>query len=70
MSSREDTLTEKADAAFRQVAVKVIERARQTGTPIILWEEGKVVERTWEEVQRSLEAAGLLPSGGEMSAKR
>jgi hypothetical protein len=45
-----DTLTEKAEAAFRQAAAKVIERARQTGTPVILWENGKVVERTWQEL--------------------
>ena len=35
-------LTSKADAAFRQAARKVIQIARQTGTPIIVWEEGQV----------------------------
>ncbi len=45
-----ESLTEKANAAFRQAASDVIERARQTGTPVILWENGKVVERTWEEL--------------------
>jgi hypothetical protein len=50
----DDTLGEKADAAFRQAARKVIERARQTGTPIILWEQGKVVERSWQEMERAL----------------
>jgi hypothetical protein len=44
------TLTEKADAAFRQAAAKVIERARQTGTPVILWENGRVVKRLWDEL--------------------
>jgi len=29
-------LTEKANAAFRQAAAKVVERARQTGTPVIV----------------------------------
>jgi hypothetical protein len=33
-------LTEKANAAFRQAAAKVVERARQTGTPVIVWEKG------------------------------
>jgi hypothetical protein len=44
------TMTEKADAAFRQVAAKVIERARQTGTPVILWENGRIVKRSWDEL--------------------
>lgn len=37
-----ESLTEKAHAAFRQTAVKVIERAKQTGTPVIVWENGQV----------------------------
>jgi hypothetical protein len=52
MKSRDDTLTEKANAAFRQAASKVIERARQTGTPVIVWEEGRVIERTCEDLER------------------
>jgi hypothetical protein len=44
------TMTEKADAAFKQAALKVIERARQTGTPVILWENGRIVRRSWEEL--------------------
>jgi len=44
-----DTLTEKADAAFRQAAANVIELARQTGTPVIVWEDGRIVEKSAEE---------------------
>jgi hypothetical protein len=47
-------LLEKADAAFRQVALKVIERARQTGTPVIIWENGRVTERSAEELMARL----------------
>ncbi len=47
-----ESMTERANAAFRQAAAEVIERAPQTGTPVILWENGKVVERTWEELTR------------------
>jgi hypothetical protein len=54
VSSINDTLGAKVDAAFRQAARKVIEKARQSGTPIYLWEEGKVVERTWEEMEQRL----------------
>jgi len=49
-----ETLTEKADAAFRQAAAKVIELARQTGTSVIVWEDGRIVEKTAEEAEREL----------------
>jgi hypothetical protein len=51
MNRDNDSLTEKADAAFRPAARKVIERARQTGKPVILWAAGRVIERTAEELQ-------------------
>ena len=44
-------LTEKANAAFRQAAAKVVERARQTGTPVIVWEKGQVAEHSAEELE-------------------
>ncbi len=33
-----------AEAAFRRMAEKVIERAKASGTPLVLWENGKVKE--------------------------
>ncbi len=39
-----------AEAAFRKAAVTVVERARQSGTTIVLWEDGRVVEVSPEEV--------------------
>lgn len=45
-----DALTEKADAAFPQAMVKVIEKAKQTGTPIIIWENGQVKEVSPHEI--------------------
>jgi hypothetical protein len=42
------TLTEKADAAFRQAARKIIQQARQTDTPIIVWENGHIKTITKE----------------------
>ena len=44
-------LTSKADAAFRQAARKVIQVALQTGTPIIVWEEGRVKEIPPDQVK-------------------
>jgi hypothetical protein len=40
----EQTLTKLADAAFQQAAQKVIERAEQSGTPVIVWEHEAVTE--------------------------
>jgi hypothetical protein len=38
----DQSLTAKADAAFRQADAKVVRIARQTGTPIIVWERGGI----------------------------
>lgn len=39
-----------ADAAFEQAARKVVERARQTGTPVVVWEDDHVIELPPEQV--------------------
>jgi len=41
-STPDQTLTEKANAAFDLASMKVLECARQTGTPLILWEAGEI----------------------------
>ena len=47
MSKREVlSLPERADAAFKDVCKSVIQRARQTGTPVITWRDGKVRKLT------------------------
>lgn len=38
------TLSDKAKAAFEQAAAKVVERAKQTGTPVIIWRDDRVSE--------------------------
>ena len=38
----QDELTEKANAAFRQAAARVVQRARLSGTPVIVWENGRI----------------------------
>lgn len=40
----EQPLTKLADAAFQQAAQKVIERAEESGTPVIVWEDEAVKE--------------------------
>jgi hypothetical protein len=46
-------LSEKAEAAFRKVAARVIQRARQTGTPVVVWENNRVKEIPCEEFEQS-----------------
>ena len=41
---KDTSLSAKADAAFRQAASKVVQRAKQTGTPVVIWEKGHVKE--------------------------
>jgi hypothetical protein len=44
------TLSEKADAALRQAARKVVEEAKRKGTCVVVWENGKVREVPAEEL--------------------
>ena len=44
-------LSSKADAAFRLAAKKVIQRARQTGTPVVVWEEGHAKEIPYDHFE-------------------
>ena len=38
----DESLITKANAAFRQAAAKVVRLARQTGTPIIVWDRDAI----------------------------
>jgi hypothetical protein len=40
----EQSMTELAEAAFKQAAKKILKRALDTGTPLILWANGEVME--------------------------
>ncbi len=42
-----------ADAAFEAAAAKVVRRARQTGTDILVWKDNAVVQITPEEFERT-----------------
>jgi alpha-tubulin suppressor-like RCC1 family protein len=37
-------LTSKVEAAFRQASQEVVRVAKQTGTPVIVWKDGRVYE--------------------------
>jgi hypothetical protein len=51
------SLSDKANAAFRQVAAKVIERAKQTGTPVVVWEDGQVKELPPQQLEQQVAAS-------------
>jgi hypothetical protein len=40
----EPSLAKLAQGAFRQAARKIIQRAEETGTPVVVWEDGQVKE--------------------------
>ena len=48
-----DPMTKDVEAAFKQASRKVIEMARQTNTPIIVWDKGKVVSISVEDAEIS-----------------
>ncbi|MBW1804625.1 MAG: hypothetical protein JRJ85_28340 [Deltaproteobacteria bacterium] len=52
-------LSEKADAAFRQAAKKVILQAAQTATPVIIWEENRIQEIPEDKFKMLLTEAQL-----------
>ena len=50
MNQKENGLSEKVDAAFRAAATTVFDRAKQTGTPVIVWEAGYIKEISSEKL--------------------
>lgn len=53
--NRNDTLSSKVDAAGKQAAGKVVERAKQTGTPVVVWDEGHVKEVPSDQIEMAKE---------------
>ena len=46
-------LSSKADAAFQQAKKEVLQRARQTGTPVVVWEAGNVKEISVDHLEKT-----------------
>ena len=55
-SNSPDSLIAKADRAFEAACRKVIDRARQSNTEIVIWRDGQIVELSPEEARTELEA--------------
>jgi hypothetical protein len=58
------SLADKANAAFRQAASKVIERAKQTGTPVVVWEEGHVKNLAPDEITETTKGKQVTKDRG------
>ena len=60
------SITEKAQAAFRNVQQTVIERAKQTNTPVIVFTDNCIQSLTAEEFERvELEKASERNESGK-----
>jgi hypothetical protein len=55
-SNDPESLIAKADLAFEAACRKVIDRARQSNTEIVIWRDGQIVELSPEDATTELEA--------------
>ncbi|MBL7211159.1 MAG: hypothetical protein ISS61_02135 [Desulfobacteraceae bacterium] len=63
-NSEKDTLmVEKVDRAIRQAAEKVLERAKQTSTPVVIWEDEQIREVPPEEAELRITVKPSLETG-------
>lgn len=53
---------EKAEAAFREAAVRVLRRARQTQTPVIVFKDGEIQSLPPDAFELPLTQPGSLPA--------
>ena len=51
------SLSSKADAAFQQAIKKVIQQARQTNTPVVIWEKNRIKEIPGDQVETTIGTA-------------
>ena len=52
--AKEISLTLKIDAAFRQAVKKIIQQARQTNTPVVIWEENRIKEISCDQLDATM----------------
>ncbi|MFN5530962.1 MAG: hypothetical protein ACK5F7_10355 [Planctomycetaceae bacterium] len=63
---KDGPLSARIEAAFRRVAEKVVERARQSGTPVVVWKDDRVTELVAEQIadNRTLKTGTTKDEGG------
>jgi hypothetical protein len=62
MNKNKNDLSDKAEAAFRATATMVIERAKQTRTPVVIWEDGHVKEIPSDQFEQESEPHSVKKS--------
>ncbi len=50
-AGRDALMVEKVDGAIRQAAEKVLARAKQTRTPLVIWEDDQIKEVSPEKME-------------------
>jgi len=50
-NGKTSSLSDKAEAAFDQAAQEVVRRAKQSGTPIVVWKDGHIAEIPGEQAE-------------------
>ena len=58
-SNAPDSWIAKANLAFEAACRKVIDRARQSGTEIVIWHEGQIVELSPEDATTAFQFQDL-----------
>jgi hypothetical protein len=54
-TARKSSLAALAEAAFEQASRMVIQRARQTGTPVIVWKNGRIEEVSADQMETAMD---------------
>lgn len=54
MNDKQDGLSEKAEAAFLETAATVVRQAKQTSTPVVVWEDGRIKEIPSEDMEQAI----------------
>jgi hypothetical protein len=50
-NGKKTSLAAKAKAAFEQASKKVVQRAKQTDTPVIVWKDGRIEQISSDQME-------------------
>lgn len=66
MQEDQDEMTRQIEAALRKAWKAALRRARETGTPVVIWEDGEVrlvPPERWDAAAPDRSPADLKPAG-------
>ena len=64
-------IVEKVDGAIKQATIKILERAKQTHTPLVIWEDGQIKEVPPEKMElRMIATPNQMDRTNEKTIKR